>query len=189
MISDNKTLTDLLCLEISSRFLLSTFPKRKDGIMTISKERMNLFLGCYNPELVKFLKENDYHNLIADILMYTELTPSFLDLLSTKYTSDEIQKLKTFIDEAQKSMSYIWCEDGLMFDVQEFYIDIIIDIISQFHLQIISVYADFKKTLKAIPDVNFFLEATTPSYSSQYAQYWVAEKLDMLKFYQRIAVG
>lgn len=188
MVIDNKTLTNRLCSDISNRFLLSKLPQYEDGELIILQERRYMLLKCADSRETEFLKNNRYAELIANILMYTELPENLLDMASKIYKKSDIEHIWECFGTAQEKLCYFWNEEGLVFEAPEFFIDLFVEIISRFHNQVTSSFQDFQRAQDEMPDAGRFLEALTPGFHSQYAQYWVAEKFDMFNFPKRIVV-
>lgn len=188
MISTIIELSNELASQLSSRFLLSNFPKRINGKLRISTMRMFLFLPCKNNDELCFLKKHNYQNIISHILMYCEMTDIIMDMAQAQYTKDEISLISQSFSNAQESLRYSWNTQGLVFEAPEFFIDIVVDSISSFHLQIIDAYMKLSQSIKESPNIDYFLQADSPSYISQYAQYWVAEKFNMKNFDKKILV-
>ena len=182
MISNITELSNELASQLSSRFLLSNLPKRINGKLHVSTARMFLFLPCKNDDELCFLKKHNYQNIISHILMYCELNEIIMDMAHTQYTKDEISLISQSFSNAQESLKYSWNTQGLVFVAPEFFIDIVVDSISSFHLQITDAYMVFSQSIKDFPDLDYFLQADSPSYISQYAQYWIAEKFNMTNF-------
>lgn len=188
-IDDNKYLTEMLVKAVNDRFLLSDFPKYDDtNTLHIKKNPSYIFLPCQNEAEVSFLKQYNYPNLIADILMYSVIPGKLRDMALCVYAESDIESITSEFYKAQNTFRYIWREDGLVFEIAEFFVDIVVQPISQFHTQLTNAYKTFTEILEHIPANNLFLEANSPSYLSQYAQYWVAEKLGLLNYYSNIAV-
>lgn len=61
-----------------------------------------------------------------------------------------------------------------------FFVDIVAWPLSQFHHEIINTMDVFQVCDDRFKDLNVFLDARTPSFYTQFSQYWVAEKLGKL---------
>lgn len=188
MIEDVVELSNELARQISSRFLLSSLPCRIDSKIQISKERRYLILQCPLKEEIDFLEGFAYHNIISHILMYCELNDNIVDLAYSFYSKDEVILLKQSFSEAQETLKYHWNDHGLVYEADEFFIDIVLENISRFHIQILNAYGTFSKANRILPDSGFYLDANSPSFVSQYAQYWVAEKIGMTDYTKRFCV-
>ena len=69
-----------------------------------------------------------------------------------------------------------------------FFVDIVAWPLSQFHHEIISAMDVFHVYDDRYKDLNVFLDARTPSYFTQFSQYWVAEKIGKLETESNIMV-
>lgn len=120
--------------------------------------------------------------------MYSEIPDKLRDMAQCIYATKDIDDIVSAFAQAQESLRYIWKDEGLVFMAPEFFVDIMVRPLSQFHIQLTEAYKTFSEALRHIPVENLYLEATSPSYLSQYAQYWVAEKLGMIHFNSNIVV-
>jgi hypothetical protein len=147
-----------------------------------AKETPGLLLkvDSHRNEYIAFLQEHNYLELIANMLMYCELTDNLKDACQPFISDEEFEHIRKEFGIAQEHLSYTWREDGLLFRAPMFFVDIVAWPLSQFHHEIINTMDVFQVCDDRFKDLNVFLDARTQSFYTQFSQYWVAEKLGKL---------
>lgn len=143
-------------------------------------------------EIRAFLEKYEYDRLIFDMMSHASICHDLEDSLLAYFNGDMVDVFKkACVHPYQKEKSVNFAKTGLQVFTTDFVADIIRYPLSQFHTEIVKACKMFMKA-KEYNDkegTNFYLEPYSPSFFSQYAQYWVAEKLDLLHFPSRICVG
>ena len=186
-IIQKKEIMSILYYEFSNRFC-STDIWRLDKIKNEGQKHVPLLLSINTntEEYINLLNTFGYPELIAFMLMNCDLNDNLKNACEPQFTDIEFQSIKEQFESAQMRLKYTWIEKGLVFSCPEFFADIIICPLSQFHHEIINAldtFLPFKKN-----NINGFLEAYSPSFFTQFSQYWIAEKLDMLETKKNICV-
>lgn len=187
----NPMIMNLLYKEFSSRFCVLDFRCIKfEQIGFREKEMSGLLLTIdqNTKEYIAFLDKYDYPQLIANMLMYCELSENLKDACMPFISNEEFEHIKNEFAIVQKHLCYQWQDRGLMFKCSELFIDIVMYPLSQFHHEIIKALDLFLFIKKARPEMELFLQAESPSLYTQFSQFWVAEKLDMLNPNLRLVV-
>lgn len=179
----NQMIMRFLYKEFSSRFCALDFRSIKcEQIGFRAEETSGLLLTIdqNTKEYMAFLDKYDYPQLIANMLMYCELSENLKDACMPFISNVEFEHIKNEFAIVQERLCYQWQDNGLMFQCSEFFIDIVMYPLSQFHNEILKALDLFLSIKKAIPEGTLFLQAESPSFYTQFSQYWIAEKLDML---------
>jgi hypothetical protein len=141
-----------------------------------------------NHDFGKFLKDSEYMDLIGILLVQCNLNYHTLEIFKKLYGMHECDILLNEIKRAKGMLTYRWGEDGIEIYAPEFFIDIVIHPLSQFHSMVSMSYEQFVNVLEKLPKDNLFLQATSPSLFTQFAQYWVAKHLGINKTLRNILV-
>lgn len=184
MVIDEKLQMYILYREFSSRFCALDFRGMVCEQLDVNaKETPGLLLkvDSHRKEYIAFLQEHNYPELIANMLMYCELTDNLKDACKPFISDEEFEHIRKEFGIAQEHLSYTWREDGLLFRAPMFFVDIVAWPLSQFHHEIINTMDVFQVCDDRFKDLNVFLDARTPSFYTQFSQYWVAEKLGKLE--------
>lgn len=191
MVTDEKLQMCILYGEFSSRFCALDFRGMVCEQLDVdATETSGLLLkvDSHVKEYIAFLQEHNYPELIANMLMYCELTDNLKDACKPFIGNEEFEHIRKEFGLAQERLSYTWLEDGLFFRAPMFFVDIVAWPLSQFHHEIISAMDVFHVYDDRYKDLNVFLDARTPSYFTQFSQYWVAEKIGKLETESNIMV-
>jgi hypothetical protein len=183
MVIDEKLQMYILYKEFSSRFCALDFRGMVCEQLDVNaKETPGLLLkvDSHRKDYIAFLQEHNYPELIANMLMYCELTDNLKDACKPFISDEEFEHIRKEFGIAQAHLSYTWREDGLLFRAPMFFVDIVALPLSQFHHEIINTMDVFQVCDDRFKDLNVFLDARTPSFYTQFSQYWVAEKLGKL---------
>ena len=146
--------------------------------------------GC-GIEALNFLKKNHYDQLIFDLInnvrISDDLANSLTAMISQKYI-DHFKK--ALIHPFDNEHSVRFDERGLVIHSKNFIVDTIIYPLSQFHTEVVKAMDCFIPARKMSDHFgsNIYLNAYSPSMFTQYAQFWVAERLDLLHFPSKIGV-
>ena len=97
---------------------------------------------------------------------------------------------KALIHPFDNEHSVRFDERGLVIHSKNFIVDTIIYPLSQFHTEVVKAMDCFIPARKMSDHFgsNIYLDAYSPSMFTQYAQFWVAERLDLLHFSSKIGV-
>lgn len=183
MVINEKLQMYILYRDFSSRFCALDFRGMVCEQLDVNaKETPGLLLkvDSHKKEYIAFLQEHNYPELIANMLMYCELTDNLKDACKPFISDEEFEHIRKEFAIAQEHLSYTWLEDGLLFRAPMFFVDIVAWPLSQFHHEIINTMDVFQVCDDRFKDLNVFLDARTPSFYTQFSQYWVAEKLGKL---------
>ena len=148
---------------------------------SFEQSNVKLTVNSHVEENVRFLKKYNYADLIGKLLMYCELTDNLKDACKPFINDEEFYSIRKEFRTAQEHLSYIWQDDGLLFIAPSFFVDIVLFPVSQFHSQIIMAMEDFHIYDNGLDEFNVFLNAKTPSFFTQFSQYWVMEKINKLE--------
>ena len=164
--SDVPTIREMLYQQFNARiclvdiYYIYKLAEKKAYANTVD----DLLLPCVEnrDEVRAFLERNGYGELIFDIVNHARV-------------SDK---------------SVVFLSEGLRLTTSSAMADIIRYPLSQFHAEITKACDLFMKgkKLNDEKDMKFYMESYSPSFYSQYAQYWVAERLDMLNYPSKICV-
>jgi len=187
MLIDDDIIMNYMYQEFSSRICALDLKGFKDPD-SFEQSNVKLTVNSHVDENVMFLKKYDYAGLIGKLLMYCELADTLMDACSPFINDEEFYNIRKEFRTAQEHLSYIWQNDGLLFFAPSFFVDIVIFPLSQFHSQIIMAMEDFHIYDNGFNDNNVFLNAKTPSFFTQFSQYWVMEKINKLEVEGNITV-
>lgn len=153
----------------------------------------DLLLPCNEnrDEVRAFLERNDYGKLIFDIVSHAGVSDDLEDSLLAYFNRDIVDMFKkVFVHPYDRDKSVSFQSEGLRLTTSSFMADVMRFPLSQFHTEITKACNLFMKGKKLNDEkgINLYMESYSPSFYSQYAQYWVAERLDMLNYPYRICV-
>lgn len=153
----------------------------------------DLLLPCVEnrDEVRAFLERNGYEELIFDIVNHGRVSDELEDSLLAYFNQETVDLFKKrFVHPFDRDKSVAFQSEGLRLTTSSVIADVIRYPLSQFHTEITKACDLFMKGKKLNEEkgMNFYMESYSPSFYSQYAQYWVAEKLDMLNYPSRICV-
>ena len=153
----------------------------------------DLLLPCVEnrDEVRAFLERNGYGELIFDIVNHARVSDDLEDSLLAHFNQETVDVFKEiFVHPFDKEKSVVFLSEGLRLTTSSAMADIIRYPLSQFHTEITKACDLFMKgkKLNDEKDMKFYMESYSPSFYSQYAQYWVAERLDMLNYPSKICV-
>ena len=192
MLVDEKVQMHILYREFSSRFCAIDFRnmvcEQLDSDAT-ETSGMLLKVDSNREEYIAFLQKHGYQDLIANMLMYCELSDNLKDACKPYVSGEQFEQIKKEFGIAQEHLSYQWQDEGLAFRAPMFFVDIVAWPLSQFHHEIINTMDTFHVCDERIKNLNVFLDARTPSFYTQFSQYWVAEKINKIEAVSNILVG
>jgi hypothetical protein len=96
-----------------------------------------------NHDFGKFLKDSEYMDLIGILLVQCNLNYHTLEIFKKLYGMHECDILLNEIKRAKGMLTYRWGEDGIEIYAPEFFIDIVIHPLSQFHSMVSMSYEQF----------------------------------------------
>lgn len=146
--------------------------------------------GC-GIETLDFLKKNHYDQLIFDLINNVRISDDLANSLTAMFSQKYIDLFKkTLIHPFDNEHSVRFDERGLVIHSKNFIVDTIIYPLSQFHTEVVKAMDCFIPARKMSDRFgsNIYLNAYSPSMFTQYAQFWVAERLDLLHFPSKIGV-
>ena len=142
-------------------------------------------------ETIAFLENHFYGDLIFDLISHVRINEDLGDSLSVKFDKNIIDFFNRLLSHPfEKKDSVGYCKEGLIITTSDFIADVVIHPMSQFHSEVIKVANNFLPIVRMNKEMGakFFLEAYSPSMFTQYAQYWVAERLGLIKETSKIMV-
>lgn len=146
--------------------------------------------GC-GIEALDFLKKNHYDQLIFDLINNVRISDDLANSLTAMFSQKNIDLFKkALIHPFDNEHSVRFDERGLVIHSKNFIVDTIIYPLSQFHTEVVKAMDCFIPARKMSDRFgsNIYLNAYSPSMFTQYAQFWVAERLDLLHFPSKIGV-
>ena len=146
--------------------------------------------GC-GIEALDFLKKNHYDQLIFDLINNVRISDDLANSLTAMFSQKYIDLFKkALIHPFDNEHSVRFDERGLVIHSKNFIVDTIIYPLSQFHTEVVKAMDCFIPACKMSDRFgsNIYLNAYSPSMFTQYAQFWVAERLDLLHFPSKIGV-
>lgn len=146
--------------------------------------------GC-GIEALNFLKKNHYDQLIFDLINNVRISDDLANSLTAMFSQKYIDLFKkALIHPFDNEHSVRFDERGLVIHSKNFIVDTIIYPLSQFHTEVVKAMDCFIPARKMSDRFgsNIYLNAYSPSMFTQYAQFWVAERLDLLHFPSKIGV-
>lgn len=146
--------------------------------------------GC-GIEALDFLKKNHYNQLIFDLINNVRISDDLANSLTAMFSQKYIDLFKkALIHPFDNEHSVRFDERGLVIHSKNFIVDTIIYPLSQFHTEVVKAMDCFIPARKMSDRFgsNIYLNAYSPSMFTQYAQFWVAEGLDLLHFPSKIGV-
>lgn len=146
--------------------------------------------GC-GIEALDFLKKNHYDQLIFDLINNVRISDDLANSLTAMFSQKYIDLFKKdLIHPFDNEHSVRFDERGLVIHSKNFIVDTIIYPLSQFHTEVVKAMDCFIPARKMSDRFgsNIYLNAYSPSMFTQYAQFWVAERLDLLHFSSKIGV-
>lgn len=191
MVENEKLQMQLLYREFSSRFCAVDFRGMEcKQLDPDSEETPGLLLKVesHREEYISFLQKHRYADLIANMLMYCELGDYLKDACKPFVSEEEFEHIRKEFGIAQEHLAYQWQSEGLVFQAPMFFVDIVAWPLSQFHSEIINMMDTFHICDDRFKDLDVYLDARTPSYFTQFSQYWVAEKIGKLEAKSNIIV-
>lgn len=138
-----------------------------------------------------FLKKNHYDQLIFDLINNVRINEDLENSLTAMFSQKYIDLFKkALIHPFDNEHSVGFDERGLVIHSKNFIVDTIIYPLSQFHTEVVKAMDCFIPARKMSNRFgsNIYLDAYSPSMFTQYAQFWVAERLDLLHFSSKIGV-
>lgn len=146
--------------------------------------------GC-GIEAMDFLKKNHYDALIFDLINNVRMSEDLANSLMAKFDQMYIDVFKkALIHPFDIEHSVRFGERGLVIHTKNFIADTIIYPLSQFHTEVgksLDCFIPARKMSERFGSKNY-LDAYSPSMFTQYAQFWVAERLGLLDFPSKIWV-
>lgn len=142
-------------------------------------------------ETIAFLENHFYGDLIFDLISHVRINEDLGDSLSVKFDKNIIDFFnRLLLHPFEKKDSVGYCKEGLIITTSDFIADVVIHPMSQFHSEVIKAANNFLPIVRMNKEMGtkFFLEAYSPSMFTQYAQYWVAERLGLIKETSKIMV-
>ena len=180
MIINNSLVYKRLYAEFSARFCALDIKRVSNYDFRQNDRNAFLFckIGTNQQTNISFLKDNGYHQLITNLLMNCELT-DILKEASKPYVSEKtFDDIKETFHQAQSHFKYVWDEAGLYISAPEMFVDIVQFPASQFHSNIIRALDTFKRYIEVSGSPsNLFLNSQSPSFFTQFSDFWVANKL------------
>lgn len=146
--------------------------------------------GC-GIEALDFLKKNHYDQLIFVLINNVRISDDLANSLTAMFSQKYIDLFKkALIHPFDNEHSVRFDERGLVIHSKNFIVDTIIYPLSQFHTEVVKAMDCFIPARKMSDRFgsNIYLNAYSPSMFTQYAQFWVAERLDLLHFPSKIGV-
>lgn len=193
--SNDPSIKALLYEQFNTRICLIDFYyiyKKLEVRQYSNQEAILLLPVSENTDVIRaFLEKYEYDELIFDMVRHASISQDLEDSLLAYFNGNMVDVFKkACCHPFKKEKSIKFNTRGLQVFTTDFIADIIRYPLSQFHTEIVKACKMFM-TAKEYNDkegTNFYLEPYSPSFFSQYAQYWVAEKLDLLHFPSRIGV-
>lgn len=193
--SDVPTIREMLYQQFNARiclvdiYYIYKLAEKKAYANTVD----DLLLPCVEnrDEVRAFLERNGYGELIFDIVNHARVSDDLEDSLLAHFNQETVDVFKEiFVHPFDKEKSVVSLSEGLRLTTSSAMADIIRYPLSQFHAEITKACDLFMKgkKLNDEKDMKFYMESYSPSFYSQYAQYWVAERLDMLNYPSKICV-
>lgn len=142
-------------------------------------------------EALNFLKKNHYDQLIFHLINNVRISDDLANSLTAMFSQKYIDLFKkALIHPFDNEHSVRFDERGLVIHSKNFIVDTIIYPLSQFHTEVVKAMDCFIPARKMSDRFgsNIYLNAYSPSMFTQYAQFWVAERLDLLHFPSKIGV-
>lgn len=146
--------------------------------------------GC-GIEALDFLKNNHYDQLVFDLINNVRISEDLANSLTAMFSQKYIDLFKkALIHPFDNEHSVRFDERGLVIHSKNFIVDTIIYPLSQFHTEVVKAMDCFIPARKMSDRFgsNIYLNAYSPSMFTQYVQFWVAERLDLLHFPSKIGV-
>lgn len=181
MIKENELFMKRLYNEFSARFCALDIKRVSEYDFSQNDVNSILFLPINENRRtnIPFLFENGYHLLIIDILKNCELTDSLKEASKPFVDEKTFFGIKEAFKIAQTLLTYVWKEDGLYISAPEMFVDIVLYPSSQFHSNVINAFEIFKNYIdvNGFPAKNIFLNSKSPSFFTQFSEFWIADKL------------
>lgn len=181
MIIDDDIVLRRLYAEFSARFCALDIKRVSEYDFRQNERNATLFchIATNQQTNIQFLMENGYHQLIIDLLLNCELTDNLKEASKPFVDEKSFYDIKEAFQQAQtQHITYAWEEDGLYISASEMLVDIVLFPSSQFHVNIINALDTFKKYISAGGSpTNLFLNSQSPSFFTQFSDFWVATKL------------
>lgn len=155
------------------------------------KVHLLLLVDTDTDETIDFLNKNFYGDLIFDLVTHVRISEDLEDSLSVKFDKCFIDLFKkALVHPFEKKDIIVPHQKGIMIVTTNFIADVIKYPLSQFHIEVIKAVNCFLPfvRLNKEKESSVFLNAYSPSFFTQYPQFWVAESLDMLKSPSNISV-
>lgn len=195
MLSDNSEIRKRLYEQFNARICLVDIYKIYKQLEARCYDNCDMELllpiednGC-GIEALDFLKKNNYEALIFDLINNVRMSEDLANSLMAKFDQMYIDVFKkALIHPFDKEHSVRFDERGLVIHTKNFIADTIIYPLSQFHTEVVKALDCFIPAHKMSERFgsNIHLDAYSPSMFTQYAQFWVAERLDLLFFPSKI---
>lgn len=193
--SDVQAVREMLYQQFNARICLVDiyYIYQKIVNRAFSNDEDDLLLPCTDntDETRAFLEKNGYGELIFDIITHAMVSEDLENSLLTHYNQEIVDIFKKlFVHPFEFSKSVSFQAEGLKLTTSTAMADVVRYPLSQFHTEIMKAYKLFMKgkLLNNEKGMNLYMESYSPSFFSQYAQYWVAERLNILNFPSRICV-
>ena len=197
MLSDNVEIRKRLYEQFNARICLVDIYKIDKQLEARCYDNCDMELllpiednGC-GIEALDFLKKNNYDALIFDLINNVRMSEDLENSLMAKFDQMYIGVFKkALIHPFDKEHSVRFDERGLVIHTKNFIADTIIYPLSQFHTEVGKALDRFIPECKMSERFgsNIYLDAYSPSMFTQYAQFWVAERLDLLFLPSKIGV-
>lgn len=192
---NNYTYNDLInniVQEFSSRFCIldaQTAVNRINGELPSENPVLFLYIVPEARPYMHYLKEWEYHNMLAILMQACSLSSRFRELCSPFVTEEEFDKLEQYFKDVQaEGFKYIWCDDGLAMEVPEPFTDIVMWPLSQLHNEIVKALKMFGEFVDEGLKDNIYQDFYSPSLFTQYSQKWVADNFGIVKTFDNIGV-
>lgn len=197
MLSDNPNVRKRLYEQFNARICLVDIYNIYKQLETRSYDNCDMEIllpiednGC-GIEALDFLKKNHYDQLIFDLINNVRISDDLANSLTAMFSQKNIDLFKkALIHPFDNEHSVRFDERGLVIHSKNFIVDTIIYPLSQFHTEVVKAMDCFIPARKMSDRFgsNIYLNAYSPSMFTQYAQFWVAERLDLLHFPSKIGV-
>lgn len=193
MISNAPSIKKLLYQQFNARICLVDIYiiYKQIQAKTYSNEEADLLLTCIDntDETRAFLEKKGYGKLVFDIVKHVEMSDDLENSLLSHYDQELVNIFKkALVHPFDLNNSINFQNEGLKLTTTDFVADIIRYPLSQFHSEIMKACNLFMKLKKNCDEKSIYMESYSPSLLSQYAQFWVAERLNMLDFPSKICV-
>lgn len=187
-----KDLINDIVQEFSSRFCIidvQTAIKRINGELPSEHPLLFLYIVPEVRPYMHYLKEWEYHNMLAIFMQTCSLSSRLRDLCSPIVTDEEFDRLEQYFKDVQgEGFKYLWCDEGLAMDVPEPFTDIVMCPLSQLHNEIVNALKMFGQFVDAGFKDNVYQDFYSPSLFTQFSQKWVADKFGIVKTFDNIGV-